>query len=113
VAAVVTLGEGAPGTLMATTACYPGFSDRIELIFARATARLEGGTLDVFFHDGTVVHEGEPQALGGGADPMAFPHDAHRALIADFLDALDGDREPMVSGADAVATRHLIDALLA
>ena len=37
---------------------------------------------------------GEEQATGGGADPMAFPHDAHRALLADFLDALDQDREP-------------------
>ena len=28
---------------------------------------------------------------GSGADPMAFPHDWHRALIADFVDAVAAD----------------------
>jgi predicted dehydrogenase len=111
--ALVRLGGTAPGAIIATTACYPGFSERIDLVFAYATARLEGGSLHVFHHDGRVEHLGEEQALGSGADPMAFPHDAHRALIADFLAALDQDREPKVSGADVLATRRLIDAMLA
>jgi predicted dehydrogenase len=43
---------------------------------------------------------------------MAFPHDYHRALIDDFLDAIGGDREPAVSGAEALKVHELIDALL-
>ena len=43
---------------------------------------------------------------------MAFPHDAHRALLADFLDALDQDRAPRPSGREALSVHHLIDALL-
>ena len=49
---------------------------------------------------------------GTGADPMAFPNDWHRAAIADFLDALDGKREPMISGQEALKVHRLIDALL-
>jgi predicted dehydrogenase len=43
---------------------------------------------------------------------MAFPNDWHRAVIADFLDALDDKREPMISGAEALKVHRLIDALL-
>jgi predicted dehydrogenase len=43
---------------------------------------------------------------------MAFPHDAHRALLADFLDALEQDREPEASGRAALEVHRLIDALL-
>jgi predicted dehydrogenase len=103
---------GAPGVILATTACYPGFSERIDLVFAKATARLEGGSLDLFHQDGRHEHLGEEQSLGGGADPMAFPRDSHRSLIADFLDALDENRRPLVSIDDAIASRKLIDALL-
>lgn len=113
VAALLRLGADAPGALVATTAHFPGFPDRVELIFQNATARLEGGALDVFFHDGTRLREGDAATLGGGADPMAFPHDAHRAALADFFDAVAEGRPPKASGADTVRTRRLIDALLA
>ena len=43
---------------------------------------------------------------------MAFPHDAHRALLADFLDALDQDRNPRVTGREALRVHRLIDAVL-
>ncbi|MEJ1977726.1 MAG: hypothetical protein WDN49_18050 [Acetobacteraceae bacterium] len=43
---------------------------------------------------------------------MAFPHDAHRALIADFVDAIGNGREPQVNGRGALGVHRLIDALL-
>ena len=43
---------------------------------------------------------------------MDFPHDAHRALIADFLDAITQERAPRVSGREALKVHRLIDALL-
>jgi predicted dehydrogenase len=103
--------NGALGALFATTAEYPGFAERIELIGTRATAVLAAGVVTLHRHDGTTERIGEEQSTGGGADPMAFPHDAHRALLADFLDALDQDREPEASGRAALAVHRLIDAL--
>ena len=55
---------------------------------------------------------GEPAGTGGGADPMAFPHDWHRDLIAGFVDAVQSDREPVASGREALMVHRLIDALM-
>jgi predicted dehydrogenase len=104
--------NGALGALLATTAAYPGFPERIELIGTRATAVLYAGSLALHHQDGRTERVGEEQATGAGADPMAFPHDAHRALLADFLDAIDQDRSPRISGHDALLVHHFIDAVL-
>jgi UDP-N-acetyl-2-amino-2-deoxyglucuronate dehydrogenase len=104
--------SGALGVLLATTAAYPGFPERIELIGTRATAVLAAGVLTLHHRDGRVEKTGEEQGTGGGADPMAFPHDAHRALLTDFLDALDQDRNPRASGREALRVHRFIDAVL-
>jgi predicted dehydrogenase len=104
--------NGAPGALMATTAAYPGMPERIELIGTKASAVLAAGVVTVHHQDGRRDSMGEEQSTGGGADPMDFPHDAHRALITDFLDAITQDREPRVSGREALKVHRFVDALL-
>jgi predicted dehydrogenase len=113
VCAAVKFANGALGTIDATTTAYPGFPERIEIVATAATAVLAGTELKVFHHDGRVT-EMKPDATAGGtgADPMAFPHDYHRALIADFLDAIEHERAPAVSGEEALRVHRLIDALL-
>ena len=112
VGAALRFANGALGTLDATTASYPGFPERIEIVGARATAVLAGGDLQIFYQDGRREQVGGAQATGGGADPMAFSHEAHRAALTDFLDAIDERREPRISGRAALAVHRLIDALL-
>jgi predicted dehydrogenase len=43
---------------------------------------------------------------------MAFAHDAHRAMLTEFLDALDEGRAPVNSGEAALAVHRFIEALL-
>jgi predicted dehydrogenase len=111
--AALRFRNGALGTLNATTACYPGFAERIEIIGTRGTASLCAGSLDLRYHDGTRESAGEPAMSGGGADPMAFSHEAHRAMIIEFLDALDAGRPPVNDGRAALAVHDVIDAVLA
>ena len=112
VGAGIEFANGAIGTIDATTVAYPGFPERIELACEKGTAALVAETLDIFYKDGRHVRHEGAESKSGGADPMAFPNDAHRALIVDFLDAIDGNREPEVSGRSALRVHHLIDALL-
>ena len=43
---------------------------------------------------------------------MAFSHDGHRAVLADFLRAVRTGAAPRVSGAEALKVHRLIDALI-
>ena len=44
---------------------------------------------------------------------MAFPHDYHRAVMADFVEAVRTGRPPRVTGEEALKVHRLIDALIA
>jgi predicted dehydrogenase len=112
VCAAVRWKSGALGVVQATTAAYPGYAERIELIGTRGTALLEGASLQAKFVDGTSIETKSEAGGGTGADPMAFPHDWHRGVLADFLDAIEQDRRPRVDGAEALKVHRFIDALL-
>lgn len=113
VCAAVKFRDGALGVIEATTAAFPGFPERIEIVGETASASLCGTELKVFHHDGRVTEMKPDQSSGGtGADPMAFPHDYHRGVIADFFDAVDSGREPEISGEEGLRVHRLIDALL-
>jgi len=113
-AAAVRFENGALGVVHATTAAYPGFPERIELIGTKGTALLEGTSLKAQFISGDSVELKTESGGGGtGADPMAFPHEWHRSLLTDFLDAIDQGREPRINGNEALKVHRFIDALLA
>jgi UDP-N-acetyl-2-amino-2-deoxyglucuronate dehydrogenase len=111
--AAIRFENGGIGAISATTAAYPGIPDAIDIIGTKGMARIEGARMIAHFQDGTekVVDDG---ALGGGAgaDPMAFPHHHHRAVIEDFLDAIEKDRDPVVTGREALKVHRLIVAIL-
>ena len=113
VAAGIRFANGAHGSLMATTAFYPGGPERIELACTRGSAVLGPGGLSIRCHDGREESVGESQGSGSGADPMDFPHDAHRALHMDFIDAVAGGRLPRVTGREALRVHRFIDAVVA
>ena len=102
--------RGAVGSVVAGTASFPGGPEGIALHGTRGSARLDANRLEVVRRDGSVRTSGEAGGSGGGADPMAFTHDWHRAVIEDFATCLDGGREPVASGRDALAVHRLIDA---
>jgi predicted dehydrogenase len=112
VSALLETGSGAPATLVTTTAAYPGYPERIEITGSRGFAALIGGRLRLAFLDGTEEIVEAEGATGSGANIMDFPHDAHRAVIADFLDAIEQGRDPVVTGEEALASQRLVDEIL-
>jgi predicted dehydrogenase len=112
VSALLVLGNGAPGDLMATTAMYPGFPETIEVIGTLGSARLSGADLQVNFLQGEPLTVRSEGGTGSGANMMDFSHEPHRDLLTDFIDAIDHKRSPRVTGEDALKTHLLIDELL-
>ncbi|MFN3546999.1 MAG: Gfo/Idh/MocA family protein [Mesorhizobium sp.] len=113
VCAAMRFDGGALGTVDATTAAYPGFLEEIVISGEKGTAKLAGTELLVQLQDGRkVAIEADRSAGGTGADPMAFPHDYHRAVMADFVAAICEGRAPKVTGDEALKVHRLIDALI-
>jgi len=111
--AALRFSSSALGVVHATTTAYPGYPERIELIGTKGSALLEGTALRAQFIDGK-SEELKTEAGGGGtgADPMSFPHDWHRDLLADFLDAIEKRRAPRSSGEETLKVHRLIDRIL-
>ena len=110
--ALVRLGNGAPGAVFATTAQYPGSTETIEIIGQLGTAVLAGGDLRVSLLNGERIEVRSEGGTGGGANAMDFPHDAHRALIEEFLEAVREGRQPFVSLAEALESQRVIEQIL-
>jgi predicted dehydrogenase len=113
VAASVTYANGAIGVIDATSVAYPGYPERIEFAGTKGSAVLEGEGVRIQCEGAAPFALGGSVQGGGGADPMAFSHAWHRALITDFLDAVAAGRQPRASARSALRVHGLIDALLA
>ncbi len=104
--------SGAVGSIVATTATYPGSAESMVIDGTLGTATLKAGHLSVIWRNGEREELGELSGTGGGADPMAFPCDWHRDLISDFADSISENRQPHVSGREALKVHALIDAMV-
>lgn len=110
-AAALRFASGAVGHVMASTASFPGGAESLRLDCDHASVRLQSGVLDINWRDGRHERVGEEATTGGGADPMAFPSDWHRDLIADFVAATAKGQAPRVTGRQALAVHRLIAAI--
>ncbi|PZW48102.1 putative dehydrogenase [Humitalea rosea] len=114
VAAALRFENGAIGVLDATSVARPGFAERIEIAGTRSSAVLTAQRLELHGIDGGAPAVfGDDGAGGGGADPMAFDHGPHRALITEMLDAIENGRAPSCSARSALPVQRLIEAVLA
>jgi predicted dehydrogenase len=112
-AALVHLGNGAPGTIMGTVAAYPGGAEWVQIIGSRGTAWLTGGNLRVAWLDGREEILADDGGSGSGANLMGFSHEPHKAVLTDFLDAIESGRDPAIPGEEALATQRVIEDILA
>ncbi|MDB5932600.1 MAG: gfo/Idh/MocA family oxidoreductase [Polaromonas sp.] len=111
-AALLHYAGGAIGVVQATTAAYPGFAERLEINGTLGTASLEAGQLQVALASGKIITAGTPQASGGGANPMAFGHGPHRAVLQDFIRAVQQGVLPAITGRSALAVQQVIEAIM-
>lgn len=110
--ATVEYANGAVGVIDTTTVAYPGYPERIDIAGTKGTAVIEAERLSMAMQDGTTFAVAGSTAGGGGADPMAFSHEAHARLLAAFFDAVEAGRQPEASARSALRVQALIDAML-
>lgn len=133
--AVATLQfeNGAVGTMVATTAAYPGLSTRIEVFGTGGTAVIEADKLTHLFvkpeEEGkssygdrgaiNLAANAEEGLAGGGGDltsarasgVSSARDSAHVLQYKDFLDAVWNNREPLVNGIEGRRPLAIIQAI--
>lgn len=111
-AAALRFENGALGVIDATSVARPGFPERIEIAGTDASAVLIGNRLEWYAGDGPPEIVDPGTGTGGGADPMAFDHGPHRALIAEMIDAISEGRTPSNDARSALPVQRLIESWL-
>jgi predicted dehydrogenase len=104
---IVRFASGAVGTILSSTAAFPGFPQRLEITGTDGTVTVEDGRIvrRAFAGDAAPATRAtatdSPAAADSpavAADPAAVDVASHAAQLADLLDAVDAGREPAVSG---------------
>jgi UDP-N-acetyl-2-amino-2-deoxyglucuronate dehydrogenase len=106
--AIVRFSSGAVGTILSSTAAYPGFPQRLEITGTEGTVIIEDGQIARRAFGARARADGGDREDGGdgrlpgtaevGSDPAALDVSGHAAQIADLLAAIDDGREPAVGG---------------
>lgn len=111
-AVLVEFASGATGVIQASTCCYPGLPERLELHGERGTIVIEADRIARWEVEGASTPTGKSQAGPSGAgDPAAIWGEQHRMQLEDFVSAIAGHREPEVTGQTALGTLKFLDAV--
>jgi predicted dehydrogenase len=113
VSAVLRYANGATGVIQASTAFWPGYTERTEFHGTKGTAVISGDKLTVWDVEDD---SGEPApvsapAVSGSSDPMAIPLDPFERQFRDFGDAIARGRKPLVSGEEGYQALEIVDAV--
>jgi predicted dehydrogenase len=111
--AVLRYANGATGVVQASTAFWPGYTERIEMHGTKGTAIISGDQLTVWdVKDDSGVQP--PLASGvasGASDPMAISVESFERQFLDFGRAIEAGGQPLVSGEEGYRALELVDAI--
>lgn len=98
--------SGALGVIQATTSVWPGLPKSIAIHGNQGSAVVEQE--DLLRWEFAREEAGDPAirarfaqkvgASGGASNPAAISHEYHRRQLADFIEAIEAGREPLVDG---------------
>src|SRR5882724_8118499 len=107
--------SGATGVIQASTAFWPGYSERVEIHGTTGTAILTGDKLthwDVQGDEASNAADPAPLATevaSGASDPMAISLEPFERQFLDFADAIRNKRKPLVAGEEGCEALELVE----
>jgi predicted dehydrogenase len=114
--AAVRFSSGAVGTIVASTAVFPGFAQRLEIIGTGGTVVVEDGQIvrralsAELPEPGKDGHNDDGAASASAANAALDPA-SHAAQLADLLAAIDAGREPAVTAESGRAALEVVCAV--
>ncbi|WP_293891063.1 MULTISPECIES: Gfo/Idh/MocA family protein [unclassified Sphaerochaeta] len=117
--AMLRLKSGGFAVIESSTGIYPGFLKRIEICGTKGSAILEEE--DLIHWSFAEEKEGDeairarigagPSTGGGASNPTSIGIHGHVAQFKDFIEAIENNREPLVSGQEARKSVEIIQAM--
>jgi predicted dehydrogenase len=112
-AAVLKYSSGATGVIQASTAFWPGHTERIEIHGTKGTAIITGDKLTAWQVEDDV---GDPAPVSydyatAATDPMATALAPFERQFIDFGEAIRTGRKPLSSGADGYRALEVVTAI--
>jgi len=110
VSALLKYASGATGVLQASTAFWPGYTERIEIHGTKGTAVISGDKLTTWHVEND---SGEPAPVdqnvaSGSSDPMAISLAPFERQFLDFGEAIGQGRKPVSSGEDGYKALEVV-----
>jgi len=108
--ALFRYSSGATGVIQASTAFWPGYTERLEIHGTKGTAVISGDKLTTW---DVQDDRGDPapvqkEVMSGASDPMAISLTPFERQFLDFGDAIKSGRKPLVSGEDGYKALELV-----
>jgi UDP-N-acetyl-2-amino-2-deoxyglucuronate dehydrogenase len=115
--AALRFSSGAVGTIVASTAVFPGFAQRLEITGTAGTVVVEDGQIVRRALRAELPESGEGSldnvsaAPAAAASAAALDPASHAAQIADLLAAIDAGRQPSVTAESGRAALEVVCAV--
>jgi predicted dehydrogenase len=117
--AALQFKNGALGVIEAATSAFPGLLKRTEIHGDRGSARVEQDDITLWDFQMKIPSDAEIHAAmagssgfkAGASDPRGISHVGHRDQLADFLEAIDEGRAPLVDGREGRKSVEIIRAV--
>ena len=110
---VMKFASGATGVIQASTAFWPGYTERLEFHGSKGTAIVSGDKLTTWDVEDD---SGDPAPVAGAvasgaSDPMAISLEPFERQFLDFGEAIAQGRKPLVAGEEGVQAMEIVDAI--
>ena len=128
--ALIEYKSGAVGVIQGSTSAYPGFSERIEVHGKCGSALIEGDLIKAWHVDPNAPNDTSKYGRGvesqptpnvatkdastgttGASDPSAIWSNQHNMQVAEFVRAVQEDRDPFITGEMALEPLKVILAI--
>jgi UDP-N-acetyl-2-amino-2-deoxyglucuronate dehydrogenase len=112
--ALLAYESGAAGVIQASTAFWPGYTERVEIHGTKGTAIISGDRLTTWdVKDDGEANERDPAPIAqnvssGSSDPMAIAVTSFERQFLDFGDAIRLGREPLVNGEEGCRALEVV-----
>jgi predicted dehydrogenase len=110
ITAMLRYGNGATGVIQASTAFWPGYSERLEIHGTKGTAVITGDNLTAW---DVQDDQGDPapvrkEVMSGASDPMAISTVPFERQFLDFGEACKKGTKPLVSGEEGYRALEVV-----